>query len=102
MGFINPVVDSDDEDDNIFESQRTFSGPPSFSFHAFPEIPKLLGNDAYKKKSIFNTTAKLRYRKLEYFGQSTKLKCRRIQKLFKKTKTKNKREIKMPRIFFAL
>ena len=46
------------------------------------------------KKSIFNTTAKLRYCKLEYFGQSTKLKCRRIQKLFKK-KQKQKTNAKL-------
>ena len=26
MGFINPVVDTDDEDNDIFESERSFSG----------------------------------------------------------------------------
>ena len=26
MGFINPVVGSDDEDDDIFEPERSFSG----------------------------------------------------------------------------
>ena len=25
LGFINPVVDSDDEDDNIFEPERSFA-----------------------------------------------------------------------------
>ena len=26
LGFINPVVDSDDEDGNIFEPERSFAG----------------------------------------------------------------------------
>ena len=39
LGFVNPVVvNSDDENDNIFEPERSFSGSATFSFHAFPKI----------------------------------------------------------------
>ena len=66
--FINPVVDSDDEDDNIFQSERSFSAVFNtfvnqwcvkkdknvfkliFRFyHGFPKIPEVLETYAYKK-----------------------------------------------------
>ena len=67
LGFINPVVDSDDEDDDIFEPEISFSGnfntfvnqwcvkkdknvfKVAFTFHVFPEIPQTLETDAHKK-----------------------------------------------------
>ena len=67
MGFINLVVDSDDEDDNIFEPERSFSGVfntfvnqccvkknknlfnLAFRFDAFPETSALLETRAHKK-----------------------------------------------------
>ena len=67
MGFINPVVDSDDKDDDIFEPERSFSGvfnifmnqwcvkkdknayKIALRFHAFPEIPEMLETHAHKK-----------------------------------------------------
>ena len=64
-GFINPVVDSDNEDDDILETER-FSVLNAFinqwcvkkdknvfqfafRFHAFPKIPEMLETDSYKK-----------------------------------------------------
>ena len=65
--FVNPVVDSDDEDDYIFEPERRFSGvfntfvnqwcvkndknafKPVFRFHAFPEILKMLETHEHEK-----------------------------------------------------
>ena len=53
LGFVNPVVvNSDDENDNIFEPERSFSGSATFSFHAFPKIFLILGTDAYKKNNF--------------------------------------------------
>ena len=67
LGFVNPVVDSDDEDDDIFEPERRFSGAfnsfanqwyvkkdknafkLAFRFHAFPAVPILWENQAHKK-----------------------------------------------------
>ena len=67
LGFINPVVDSDDEDDNMFEPERGFSGvfnsfvnqwcvkkytnvfKLELRFHAFPEILEMLETDAHVK-----------------------------------------------------
>ena len=67
LEFINPVVDSDDEDDDIFEPERSFSGvfnafvnqwyvkkvknviKVAFRFHAFRKIPEMLETYAHKK-----------------------------------------------------
>ena len=79
FAFLDLSWNSDDENDNIFESERSFSGVfntfvkwcvkndknvfnlayiPTFS-----EIPEMLETHA-QKKSMFNTTAKLKCRKL--------------------------------------
>ena len=60
LGFINSVVDPDDEDDDIFEPERSFSGVLNtfvnrwrvrkdknifklgIRFHDLPEIPEML------------------------------------------------------------
>ena len=60
MVFINPTVDSDDEDDHIFKPERIFSGAVNtfvnywfvkkdqnvfklaFRCHVFPETPEIL------------------------------------------------------------
>ena len=88
MGFVNPFVDSDDEDDNIFKFERNFfdvfntivnSGCATnvfkltFRFLVFPKIPEILETLAHKKV-IFNTTAKLKCCELWYFVQTAKLK----------------------------
>ena len=67
MGFINLIVDWDDEDDNIFEPERRFSGvfntfvnqscvkknknlfKLAFRFDAFPETSALLETRTHKK-----------------------------------------------------
>ena len=67
LGFVNPVVDSNDEDDDIFEPERSFSSvfntfvnqwcvkkdknvfKFAFRFHAFPEISEMLETEAHKK-----------------------------------------------------
>ena len=60
---MNPLVESDDEDDDIFKPERSFFGVFNtlanqwylkedknlFSFHAFPEIPEMLETQAHKK-----------------------------------------------------
>ena len=67
----------DDEDDNIFEEERSFSGvfntsmnqwciekdknvfKLAFRFRPLPEISKVLETHVHTKDSIFNATAKL-------------------------------------------
>ena len=81
MGFINPVVESDDSDDYIFERERSVSvvfdtlmnqwcinrGKHLFKFackfHAFSKILEMLETDIHKS-SIFNTTAKIKCHRL--------------------------------------
>ena len=70
MGFVNPVVDSDDEDDNIFEPERSFSGifntfvnqwyvkkdknefKLAFKFHAFSTILEIWETQTHKKFNV--------------------------------------------------
>ena len=67
MGFVNPFVDSDDEDDNIFKFERNFfdvfntivnSGCATnvfkltFRFLVFPKIPEILETLAHKKSNL--------------------------------------------------
>ena len=87
LGFLNPVVDSDDEDGNIFEPERSFPVffntianqwlvkkdksvfKLEFRFHAFRRFLK-----CWEKKKD-NTTAKLKCRK---FDQTVTLKYREM------------------------
>ena len=85
----NQVVDSYDEDDDIFETEKSFSGffntfvsqwcvknvfKLAFRFHVFPEIPEML-EVTHLKNLISNTTVKLKRCKLKYFGQTAHSIC---------------------------
>ena len=76
MGFVNPGVDSDDEDDVIIKQERSFSGVCTtfvnywyVSLHLgsmlFPKFMKSCGKEnLHIENSIFNTTTKLKCCKL--------------------------------------
>ena len=75
MGFVNPVVDSDDEDDDIFEPERSFSGifntfvnqwyvkkdknefMLAFRFHAFPAILEIWETQTHNQCSTLRRNA---------------------------------------------
>ena len=93
MGFANPVVDSDDKDDDIFKPGRRFSDvfdtfvnkvctkkdgnvfKFAFRFLAFPEIPEILETHINKKFNLQHIRKIAPCRKLWYFGKTAKSKC---------------------------
>ena len=128
MGFINLVVDSDDEDDNIFEPERSFSGVfntfvsqccvkenenlfnLAFRFDAFPETSALLETRAHKK-FYFQHYCKTKMLQVIVFWSNHEIKMLwdvlfRLNHEIKMPRNwfffKKKRKIIMPQKFLAL